>query len=461
MKRIYFLISLVILFQSCANMAAPTGGTKDTTPPKLVSRTLKDSSINFLGGKIQFVFDEKIDVKGLHILSSPLLRNNIKTSSYKNKLTVTIPDSLLEKNTTYKISLGNGIKDIDEGNPIADFHFTFSTGKDFDSLMMNGIVHQASTGLPDTAAWVTLYSKINSDSDVAKIKPFYATKTNQNGEFIFTNLPKKEFYIYAIDDKNNNYLYENNEAIAFFNSTVISSNKKNTIALLTFIENKDSIKSKSKMGREQLVASNLPYSINIDTSNIKKRTYDITQPITIQFSKKITAIDNSKIRLFQDSVLDATSIISLDSTKIILKINTDFVEDSKYNLQLIDGFAKDSSTKFKPISYNFHTKKESDYGTIKLKYLKKLQPFNQIIELLQNDKIIATQTLKDSVINFKFLNPGNYSIRIINDENNNKKWDNGKYWGQKLQPETIDLFHNVIIVKTNWQNSIDWKEPKN
>ena len=36
--KLYFSIFIVLLFSGCANMVAPTGGEKDTTPPNCIDR---------------------------------------------------------------------------------------------------------------------------------------------------------------------------------------------------------------------------------------------------------------------------------------------------------------------------------------------------------------------------------------------------------------------------------------
>ncbi|HPI54842.1 MAG TPA: Ig-like domain-containing protein [Chitinophagaceae bacterium] len=112
-------------------MVSPTGGPKDETSPLLKKRSLADSAINFKGGKIEFEFNEFIQIKDIQnqLVITPLLKTNPKVSVHKRTLTVNIDDSLLEKNTTYSISLGNAVQDLREGNIYDNLYFTFSTGK--------------------------------------------------------------------------------------------------------------------------------------------------------------------------------------------------------------------------------------------------------------------------------------------------------------------------------------------
>ena len=51
---------------------------------------------------------------------------------------------------------------------------------------------------------------------------------------------------------------------------------------------------------------------------------------------------------------------------------------------------------------------------------------------------------------FNNLDPANYIIRVIFDENGNGKWDTGNYL-QKIQPEKVSYYPDVIDVRANWE----------
>ncbi len=52
----------------------------------------------------------------------------------------------------------------------------------------------------------------------------------------------------------------------------------------------------------------------------------------------------------------------------------------------------------------------------------------------------------------KGLLPGNYTLEVWFDENNNDKWDEGNY-EQKIFPERILLLKNFITIKPNWDTN--------
>ena len=453
-----FLLFLSTLFYSCANISAPTGGAKDVTAPKLRNRTIKDSLLNYTGGKIQFEFDEFIQLKDIQnqLVVTPLLKTKPTVTCHKKTATIYLPDSLLEKNTTYQISLGTAIQDLHEGNPANNIGFTFSTGSYFDSLSLKGNVINAFTGKADTAAWVLLYPSAKADSAIIKEQPMYVQKAT-SGEFQFNNLPNRDFKLFALHDVNNNFKYDAvGEKIGFSNAVINPADSSLKIKLYTFLEktNADtSTKNKTRgMNEKPAVANSLTYMVTVDTLNKTKRTFGITDTLKITLSSSVKKFDQTKIRLYQGDILDESIFVALDSTKKIIRIKADWTQDATYKLALQKGFAFDSLNKAPAGEFLFKTKRLSDYGilTIKHNFDK-----NNIVDVLLNDKVIQRKNMLDTVSAFTLLNPGNYQISILHDENGNGIWDTGSLFPTKIQPEIAAFFPNEITIKANWENKID------
>jgi hypothetical protein len=53
-----------------------------------------------------------------------------------------------------------------------------------------------------------------------------------------------------------------------------------------------------------------------------------------------------------------------------------------------------------------------------------------------------------------FLDPGEYTIRAIDDENENDSWDTGDVV-LRLQPETVRYFTNPIRIRGNWDVEVE------
>jgi hypothetical protein len=125
---------------------APTGGPKDEKAPVLKKRSVADSARHFKGGKLQFEFDEFLQLKDIanQLVITPLLQTNPKVTIHKKKLTIDLADSLLLPNTTYRISFGNAVQDLHEGNQVRDlFLYLFLQVPFFDSLTLDGFIQNA------------------------------------------------------------------------------------------------------------------------------------------------------------------------------------------------------------------------------------------------------------------------------------------------------------------------------
>ncbi len=452
-----------LFWMSCANIIPPTGGPKDFKAPILLKQSLQDSTLNFKGGKLILNFDEFIKIENIQneFQTTPFFKHQPIITAHKNKLTINLPDSLLEKNTTYVISLGNAVKDLHEGNLFGNYKFTFSTGNYFDSLQLKGTIIDAENGNADTAAFAVLYDASKNDSIIKFEKPLYVFKS-QNGVFNFTNLPNKKFALYALRDKNNNFKYDNaQEAIGFYTTKIEPKVlDSNSYKLFTFIENDilDTSKIKKNIGRFGNKTKNVDsfkYAVLIDTS-LQNRAFDITDSLRIQFSKKADSIDISKIKIYTSSVLDATSQFYYDTILNILKINCDWEQNEIYKIVFENNFVQLVNKQFiKGDTIHFRTKQKNDYGEMLLLFNKK-DIGNQFM-LLKNNVLKTTFEIKDTLMQISMLLPDNYQLKILEDQNKNGRWDTGNF-DKRLLPEIITIYPETILIRANWEQKINLQE---
>ncbi|MEG2103497.1 MAG: Ig-like domain-containing protein, partial [Flavobacterium sp.] len=133
LKYISFL--LVLLMVSCAKRGNITGGLKDTLAPILISSTPKNLTTDFQGNEITLVFDEYVKLKNLNkqlIISPPMkYEPQITPVGVSKFLKIKLRDTL-QPNTTYSLNFGQSITDNNEGNPLNQFKYIFSTGSYID-----------------------------------------------------------------------------------------------------------------------------------------------------------------------------------------------------------------------------------------------------------------------------------------------------------------------------------------
>ena len=459
---LYCCCCFVLFMLSCANIMPPAGGPKDDKAPQLKKRNLQDSSLYFKGGKIQFEFDEFLQLKDVEnqLVISPLLKGRPKLSVHKKRATLVIPDSLLLPNTTYRVSLGNAVQDLHEGNAAKDLIFTFSTGAWFDSLILNGMITDAETGRADTASWILLYGAPFSDSMLYKQKPLYVQKSN-GGAFRFENLPGRAFEIFSLRETNNNFKYDaGGEKISFYEKKVNPADSALFVRLYSFQE-KDRPDTNSKRLKNKSLAPDLKkngpitYTVNIDTLQKSKRSFDLYDSLVISFNDSLQQFDQARIRLFQGDNFDATARIFTDTSMKKIIVKTEWVQDAPYTLTLMKSFAENKQQLQAPAAtFTFRTKKESDYGTI---LISTAADPHKIISLLKDDKVVARKNASDTLIRFAWLPPGNYQVSVLHDANGNGIWDTGNLQ-LRWPPERVSLLSEAISVKANWGNKLLLKD---
>ncbi len=497
MQSFVLRLSLCVLISvcaGCANITTPTGGKKDKTPPKMVSIDPADSLLNTRVKRIEIHFDEYITVGDIskEVALSPMLSIQPTVTGKNKTVLVKIVDSLLEDNTTYRLSFGNAIKDLHEGNPFTGYTYTFSTGPYFDSLELKGRVINAATGLPDTGGvTVELYSAKDNDSAVVRHKPKYITKANSNGDFKFKGLPGRFYRIYALKDKNDNLIYDGGiagEQIAFVENPVMPVVKSDTvmkpILLRMFAEvvdtgfkktdslgkkSTDTLSKKDIEKRKAKKAANntADYSVGLDTTNATRRTFDITHPIDIVFNIPYV-LNKAKITLTNDSagitLTPEVSIITDSLHPQILHVypgapgEMAWAEDRVYILRLVKGFAKDTAGKdLMPARFTFHTREDDDYGKIQIHLPTKYYSRRYLLMVTADQDTLYLKPVTDTIVSLSRLRPGKYSFRIIVDKNGNGKWDTGDLFG-KIQPEEVIPYPDVMTLRSGWENVVDFEQ---
>lgn len=486
--RPLLLLLLLSLFSACANIIPPTGGPRDAKAPRLLSIKPKDSLLNTRVTRIEMKFDEFITVsdvsRELHI--SPALTQSLSMTGSGKSVQIKIPDSLLQDNTTYRISFGKAIKDLHESNPYDGRAFTFSTGPWFDSLKMKGIIYDAASGQLDSSGLVKvlLYNANFPYDIVLRQKPAYVTTSNTKGEFLFQGLPNKNFRIFAIKENTENLQFDNDEElIGFADTTFNPATDTLPIILKIFKELPDSSRVKIETAAETKRGSgvrmggtkattasnanipdskNLTYKVSADTSNIEKRTQEITLPIEIFVSRKIQTLNDSRIVLSADSngvETETKFIATTDTGKQKITITTQWQQNTLYTLRLLKSFIIDTSnTEAMPSKYIFRTKSDEDYGKIEINIPEKYVGKPYLLQVNRDADSVYLKPVTAGKISLKLLAPGTYKMTIIEDKNNDGIWTSGEL-KSKRHAENAIPFPNTVLMKAGWENIVDF-EPK-
>ncbi len=210
-QRLTALIAISVLVVSCANRGSgPQGGPKDEVPPVMLECAPQERATNvdrLLKKGIKMEFNENMAIKDAYknVLISPPSKNKPIVKA-QNKNVITTFDDTLKENTTYTIYYGDALTDNNEGNPIRNYTYVFSTGPELDSLYIDGYVIDAHTLAPAVDIIAGIYP--DAVDTTFTTTPFYrVAKTDSTGYFRIQNIPDKEYTLFALKDAGGDWYY--------------------------------------------------------------------------------------------------------------------------------------------------------------------------------------------------------------------------------------------------------------
>jgi uncharacterized protein (DUF2141 family) len=453
--QVVILIAGILFFSSCGQQIPPTGGPRDSLPPKLVTALPIQSAVNFKGNKIVLTFDEYINLDNPFekLVFSPTPKKSPEAIGKLKNVTIKIKDTL-EANTTYSINFTEAIRDINENNILKDFNYTFSTGSYIDTGFIIGRVLIAETGKIDSTLIAVLQQNLD-DSAVAKEIPRYYTRLKGDGSFTFKFIKPGKYNLFALKDADGMKKYDQQgEMIAFLNKPIIIG--IDTAFTLYAFEEEREIVPKPKPSAPKADSKKAEDKRLRLSNSLEGNKQDLLSSLTLVSEHPLKKYDTSKIRLTnKDFGRTINYTIELDTTGKRLIFATKWTENTDYNLIIEKDFATDTLDRktIKTDTLSFATKKESEYGSLDIKLEKIDSTLHPIIFLKKESKVFLKQKLEQKRYRFKLIEPGEYTIEILYDLNNNGKWDTGDYW-KKRQPERLISRKQTLIIRPNWDNEL-------
>ncbi len=228
-------LAVAVLFLSafgsrCASTMTPTGGPRDSLPPVIVTMVPDNFTTNrptTNHGKIYIEFDEFVQIKDQQkeFFTSPQMKKKPTITMRGRGIMIQLRDTLLP-NTTYALNFGSSIQDNNEGNPLYSMRYVFSTGPEIDSMVMSGYTADGYKADSVSKSFIWFYPAdsveqvAEYDSTVFKYKPAVIARAENNGIFIAQNLKPIPYRVYAVEDKNDNQMYDpGNDQVGFIEGT--------------------------------------------------------------------------------------------------------------------------------------------------------------------------------------------------------------------------------------------------
>ena len=188
--------------------------------------------------------------------------------------------------------------------------------------------------------------------------------------------------------------------------------------------------------------------VNTENGAINKDfKFKANTPIIDHNPENISILDKDSAR-----VEFTTEFIPLKN-EVVVKFNK--TPENNYQVTALPGAITDLFQETNDtIIKNLKTKALSEYGTVVLT-IQNIDSYPVVVQLTNTQGEVIEEQFSDSSnkFTFRYLNPGEFLIRVISDDNSNRKWDTGDYL-KKRQPERIRYFPDTLDIRANW----DWNE---
>ena len=224
--RFALLLFTLALVAACARMGNPDGGWYDETPPRVVGASPAEKATGVKTRKLHIRFNEFIKIENATenvVVSPPQLESpDIKAGG--KSIDIELKDSL-KANTTYTVDFSDAITDNNEGNPLGNYTYSFSTGEHIDTMEVSGWVLAAENLEPVKGILVGLYANL-ADSAFRTQPMLRVAKTDGRGHFVIRGIAPGKYRVYALQDVDGDYhLTQKGEEMAFNREIIVPSSK--------------------------------------------------------------------------------------------------------------------------------------------------------------------------------------------------------------------------------------------
>jgi hypothetical protein len=176
-----------------------------------------------------------------------------------------------------------------------------------------------------------------------------------------------------------------------------------------------------------------------------------------QWSAPLKSFDPVRFSLNKDSAAIPFTVNFMDTlhTKIVLEAKW---MTGVYNLKLFPDAVTDVHGRTNDtITVAFSVANEREKGSISFK-LEVTDPTDYLLQLVSDKHELVRQRTGNQIMEgtFEMVDPGVYFLRLVEDSNNNRRWDGSDYLNN-IQHEKVIYNNEKIIVRSNWDVEMIWK----
>ncbi|MDX1684560.1 MAG: Ig-like domain-containing protein [Saprospiraceae bacterium] len=427
------------------------------------------------------------------------------------------PRDTLQKNTTYSIQFGESIVDLNEGNAAQNLKFVFSTGPVIDSLSIAGQVKGVDDEFDVQGLRVMLYDRLEDSIPLKERPVYVSRTDKNGAFKLENLRADTFRIIAIRDENNNYMFDPRKESVAFLDSLIYLDQNIENLELTGFDEEEEPrLVGKSLQPDRARLSFNVPIEVGdlsvqgaevammeyledsvivwledpvdslslllrqdnrTDTSIIKRSRVsqrdtqrirlmkrlmntDVTGPsdsLALPFNRSIVEIDTTLIRLTDTSTNRQFQIRTTNRRSVYVR--SDWEPGMNYNLTLYPDalLAINGRSNLDTIVLNFTVPPTDKLGSITFTTDSLNVPPTRLIRLMRKEFVIEEFTIdqdrKPPTFVIPNLKPGQYEIVIIDDTNNNGKWDTGNYLELK-QPEKR-IRKELEPLRENWDLNVE------
>ena len=191
-----------------------------------------------------------------------------------------------------------------------------------------------------------------------------------------------------------------------------------------------------------------------DSLVIKKLTsgsLKLKNKLELESNLPITEVNSDKLIVTNKDTIQIPSFLKIEDNYDRVTVDFEVSPNDVYQIKLLPDALKDFwGQTHDTLVFKTSTKKIEDYGNIYLR-VQHQTPYPYIIELLNNKKVVRRydSPVEGNNYTFELLDSGKYTIRLIEDPNENKQWDTGDYL-KKILPEKVIYYWKEIDLRANW-----------
>lgn len=190
---------------------------------------------------------------------------------------------------------------------------------------------------------------------------------------------------------------------------------------------------------------------SLKISAVQTGILNFRERLTLETATPLTKFDHSKIKLVNKDSVAVDFKTEYDDFNQQLFFDFKKEPSENYTLSMLPGALTDYLEQSNDtLIYKLNTRILADYGNLVVN-LQNAKRFPVIVELTneKGDILASEYSESSSKVEFNLVEPTLFWLRVIYDDNKNKKWDSGNYL-EKRQAEEVVYFSKAVDVRANW-----------